>query len=468
MNLSREQRQQSLQALIDQDPSNVEAHIALADLYFEEKSTWNLALEKYEHALLIDDKNSDARIGKVLCLHWQEKYREAVDLLEETAKNVSGKILWPYLIRSEKYFILQEYIPEDHLEFLHDDPQRVAKHNPYDTTHLGRRASDAVPFHLQHYVELLDLTVETILAIAYSEMKIGDDLEGQNEEEYEDDELEEDDLKHYYITTAYYSRANVWKEFEDYERAFADYNNMLRYDPEDTLAFVGRASVYREQEQYDLAIAEYTKCIEIEKQSPSDATFYLRASIYQTQGNLDLALEDINRAIEISKQKVQQGEEEQEDPMNYESRAEFYKQLGNDDLALADYEHVWNLNVSALDTELALRDYLLLLHKLNNQDKLDQLLTEVMERYPERDARLERGTFFCEAEKPEQALEDFNWILKHNPEDDSAYVWRARVHYQLKQFDQAEQDAAKAIELDPSTTREDIFEDLEGFEEEKA
>ena len=131
---------------------------------------------------------------------------------------------------------------------------------------------------------------------------------------------------------SYLQRGNESFSRGELDRAIADYNLALRFNPEFGLAYYNRGVTLAVKGDLDAAFADYSRAIELDARN-GDA-YTQRGVIQYRKGDLDRAIADYTRAAEISP-----------------SRAEIYFNSGlaheadrDSDRALADYDKAIQLN----------------------------------------------------------------------------------------------------------------------------
>ena len=116
----------------------------------------------------------------------------------------------------------------------------------------------------------------------------------------------------YYGTTAYYERGLSYHKLREYDKAIEDFTEEIRIDPDTTEAYYERGTAYHEIGEYDKAIADLTKVIadytEVFRKNPNlfgvfsqawAKAHYNRGSAYQELGDKDKAASDFARAKEL-------------------------------------------------------------------------------------------------------------------------------------------------------------------------
>lgn len=98
---------------------------------------------------------------------------------------------------------------------------------------------------------------------------------------------------------AYKLRGDRYRGLGDWDRALADYNQVIRMRGDHPGAYYRRSEVYLAQGQYDLAMADAERVIRIVPDTPGG--YRVRCEILIAQnGDLDQARQDCNRALEIN------------------------------------------------------------------------------------------------------------------------------------------------------------------------
>jgi len=98
---------------------------------------------------------------------------------------------------------------------------------------------------------------------------------------------------------AYYERGDFYYEIDEYSKAIDDYSRAIQLNPNYTSAYFNRAYAYGEIGDYDKAIADYSKTIELD---PNDVqAYYNRGLDYQNKGEVSKAVCDLEKCIELSR-----------------------------------------------------------------------------------------------------------------------------------------------------------------------
>jgi tetratricopeptide (TPR) repeat protein len=99
------------------------------------------------------------------------------------------------------------------------------------------------------------------------------------------------------LATTFYNRGTAYYDKADYERAIADYDEVIRLDPNNTNALNNRGLAYQKKGDHGQAIADFNEALRI---NPSNSiAFNNRGSAYYHQGDYARANADFNEAIRL-------------------------------------------------------------------------------------------------------------------------------------------------------------------------
>ena len=128
------------------------------------------------------------------------------------------------------------------------------------------------------------------------------------------------------IPLAYYNRANAYYDDKgDYDRAIADYDQVIRLDPKHALAYSYRGSAYRHKGEYDRAIADFDQAIKLDPKSVY--AYNNRGNVYYLKGEHDRAIADYDQTIRLDPKHV----------AAHNNRGNAYFDKREYDRAIADY-----------------------------------------------------------------------------------------------------------------------------------
>lgn len=176
--------------------------------------------------------------------------------------------------------------------------------------------------------------------------------------------------------------------------------------------------------------------------NPKEGHYYtLRASSWWALGKPEKALEDFDKAIELGYEQAHA----------FASRGLFLASSGELEKAIADYNKALELDpedVSPLINRAAAK---------MNQAKYDEAIEDystAIEKKREAKESVksllnQRAIAFKAAGKPEDAVKDFDALIKEDPKDFNATMGRGYVHFQQANYAEAVKDFARAIELKP-------------------
>jgi tetratricopeptide (TPR) repeat protein len=127
------------------------------------------------------------------------------------------------------------------------------------------------------------------------------------------------------LIDAYINRSEAYAKNGDWDRAVADLNEILRFNPKNSLILMERASLYQKKGDRARAIADMSAAIRLD---PRDSELYLkRGMAHEEHGDLDAAIADFTEVIRLNRYTPAAG---------YCHRAGVQVKKGNPAAALAD------------------------------------------------------------------------------------------------------------------------------------
>lgn len=233
----------------------------------------------------------------------------------------------------------------------------------------------------------------------------------------------------------YINRGSAYAELKKYDKAIADYDKAVEFDPKNFNAYANRGDVYYALKRYDKVIADYGKVAEL---TPKYHGAYLNigASYYEL-GQYEKAIAAYDIAIEL-----------RPDPAEtYNSRGNCYYRLKQYDKAVADYDRAIRLKP---DYAEAYSNRGNVYYDRKQYDKAAAAISKAIGlKYYYPGIYTNRGIVYLDLKKYDQAVHDFDISIALDPNDHFAYFNRGAAHGILKHYDEAIADNSRAIELKP-------------------
>jgi tetratricopeptide (TPR) repeat protein len=222
-------------------------------------------------------------------------------------------------------------------------------------------------------------------------------------------------------------------------------------------AYSNRASAYKGRWRYDLAIEDYVAALEI---APYNRNILNgRAHAYVQNGNLDLAIEDYSTIIVL---------DESGDFLDYHvriNRGNAYRKKGYFDKAIEDYNEAFNIGVPIFfgykvrfprgdayyekgDYIRAIADYSTAL--INLSDYFEEFITRDDYLNYNREYLAKRAKAYTKNQDYDLAIEDYNAILKIEPNDAEILNLRGNAYFSKNERDKAIADYTAALKISPS------------------
>jgi tetratricopeptide (TPR) repeat protein len=204
------------------------------------------------------------------------------------------------------------------------------------------------------------------------------------------------------------SRAFVYEQIKEYDRAEADLSAALAIEPADIADYLDRGYFRLRMGRYADAIADFSAGAKLE---PQAARFrYAVGRVYAAMHNYPAAIEHYGRAIRIATR----------DPTAFLARAEANIHLKNYADAQADYDRAIRIGLKRPGERLF--------------------------------AYLGRGYVALVSEEFTAAVENFDAALEIEPSAANARMWRGYANERLGRFDQAIADYEQACMVEPDNT----------------
>lgn len=239
----------------------------------------------------------------------------------------------------------------------------------------------------------------------------------------------------YKQASSLHDRAAAFLGKGEYDKAVANYSEVLRMNPSDKVAYVNRGIAYDEQGKYDEAISDCTRALAID---PKLAEAYINRGVaYEKKDQLDLAISDFTGAIEINPKLAKA----------YMNRGVIYEKKGQFDRAVSDYSSALELDPKYAG---AYNSRGWLLGEKGNYDEAISDYTRALEIDPKyANAYSNRGVAYVRKGRYDLAIADCTSALEINPKIAPAFNNRGLAYGAQGQYDKAIADYTMALEIDP-------------------
>ncbi|MCA1498921.1 MULTISPECIES: tetratricopeptide repeat protein [unclassified Bradyrhizobium] len=201
-------------------------------------------------------------------------------------------------------------------------------------------------------------------------------------------------------------RAFAYENLKQYDRAEADYNASLQIEPLDPSFYAKRGFYLIRRGRYDDALADFRKGGEL---VPSDGTFpFGEGEVYAKLGQHEKSAERYSEAIRWTPQAGRY----------YRERGSAYNRLGKFKEAKTDYDKALALARGYIQREAA-------------------------------DSNLGRGYASLRLGHYQDAIADFDAVLRVMPRSSAALAWRGTAYQSLGKSNEAVADFKAALAIDP-------------------
>jgi tetratricopeptide (TPR) repeat protein len=217
------------------------------------------------------------------------------------------------------------------------------------------------------------------------------------------------------LAEAYYVRGGAFRRNRQLKSAMADLDRSLSIK-ETGMAYLERGTTLASMGYVKPAIEAYSKCIRL--MPKDDRAYYRRGFAYQEVGDYKSALKDFNKIVELLPDRTD----------GFFGRGSCYMGLCEPLNAIRDFD-----KVIARDGSTAARfNKASCLVQADRPAEAIGEYTFVLKHEPQNQAaRMNRGRTYLLMNKPDEAIQDFTRVLAHSPNAELLYLFRGRA-YQLK------------------------------------
>jgi tetratricopeptide (TPR) repeat protein len=97
----------------------------------------------------------------------------------------------------------------------------------------------------------------------------------------------------------YSKRGDKFFGERNYDGAIADYNEVIKIEPDNPFAYYKRGLSYTNKKEFDLAIKDFNEAIRLEPDKSGEFYFY-RGGAYLFKGDKAMAISDIEMAVKVN------------------------------------------------------------------------------------------------------------------------------------------------------------------------
>src|SRR5579884_4014211 len=250
------------------------------------------------------------------------------------------------------------------------------------------------------------------------------------------------------LAMLYRSRARVYAERKEYERAKADFARTIELAPAEASTYLYRGMMYSSLDEDKLVIADMSEAIKhcgksLEKELLQVVAYIFRGLSYWHLSDFQQAGDDFERVVSLEEAMRKVLGQSSEDAERFVKTAHFMKDMAQVVLCelAGDYEQAIPLLGQLLDYD----------------PQFDQVVYSA------------RSEIYQKQGRYKLALADLNQLLALNPRSAQAFNTRGQIYVSLGEYEKALADAEQALTLDPSLAwvykeRGEIYQQREEYE----
>jgi tetratricopeptide (TPR) repeat protein len=246
------------------------------------------------------------------------------------------------------------------------------------------------------------------------------------------------------LLEAYQARGDAYRQSKQHRLAVEDYTRVIEGEPDAVDSYVGRAKSLAKLGELDRALADFDRALEM---FPDPAVYLERGDLHRARGDDERGIADLTRSIELNgpvRARLHRG-------IALARLKRFEEAVADQNAVLASDpspdERCWAL-VERGDAQAGLGR-----HDEAIQDFDAALALPVNVAYIHLQALMNRAWAYQDTGRLHRAIEDFDEILRRQPDHRGAHGFRAEVHGKLGDWEAALADHRKQAERTPDNPR---------------
>jgi tetratricopeptide (TPR) repeat protein len=236
--------------------------------------------------------------------------------------------------------------------------------------------------------------------------------------------------------SAYFNRGLAYQTRGDYDRAIADYDQVIGLNPEAGHAYNNRGVAYNAKGNYDRAMADYDQAISLNPQNGK--AYNNRGVAYQRKGDHNRAVADYDQAIRLNPELAKA----------YDNRGNAHLHQGDLSRAIADYDQAIRLSPKSADVYYNRGNAYL---KQGDLSRAIADYDQAIRRNPKSAyAYYNRGNAYQQKGDLDRAIANYDQALRQNPRSANAYNNRGNAYQKKGDLDRAIADYDQALRINPN------------------
>lgn len=227
--------------------------------------------------------------------------------------------------------------------------------------------------------------------------------------------------------------ATVYGVAQKYKEATAEWTAIIAAEPQNAAAYAGRANAEYSDGQSKAAFDDLEKSLQIH---PSGQAYFNRGVLRRLQHNTPAAIEDFTSAIKL----------EPTQTAFLAERAKAYKDAGDLKSAMKDYAEIDKV-ANAASKDVLLDRSAAEIDAGKFRQAADDLAKVVQHNQNDMSLRLKHAETCVRAQQYSNAVDEYNYLIKSDPNNPMYYVKRALVFAKQNHSEDASRDLETALRL---------------------